>query len=142
MPSLGSEQRWPLRFDGHGFEVQRMKTQLGIDMRVSLSVSAEWLEAFDRWRGQQLVKPSRSAVIAAAVELFGAGLTMRQIAPNGRIICASPDYISRNGEPAEAKMARSLRRARRSAGRDAAGQLRPDLEAYASEIVKGAVIKP
>jgi hypothetical protein len=51
-------------------EVQWMRVQLRIDRPISLRVSAEWLEALDRWREQQPVKPSRTAVIVAAVELF------------------------------------------------------------------------
>ena len=40
------------------------------DSPISLRVSPEWLEALDRWREQQPVRPSRTAVIVAAVELF------------------------------------------------------------------------
>jgi hypothetical protein len=37
---------------------------------ISFRVTPEWLEALDGWRKQQAVRPSRTAVIVAAVEQF------------------------------------------------------------------------
>jgi hypothetical protein len=48
----------------------KLKGQIRIETPVSLRVSAEWLEALDRWRESQPVKPSRTAVILAAVRQF------------------------------------------------------------------------
>jgi hypothetical protein len=47
-----------------------VRSRLRTDSPVSLRVTAEWLEALDDWRDKQRVKPSRTAVIVAAVELF------------------------------------------------------------------------
>jgi hypothetical protein len=47
-----------------------LPSRLRTDSPLSLRVTAEWLEALDDWRAKQPVKPSRTAVIIAAVELF------------------------------------------------------------------------
>jgi hypothetical protein len=47
-----------------------LRSRSRTDSPLSLRVTAEWLEALDGWREKQLVKPSRTAVIIAAVELF------------------------------------------------------------------------
>jgi hypothetical protein len=44
------------------------------DLPISFRASAEWLEALDEWRAKQRVKPSRTAVIIAAVDAFIASL--------------------------------------------------------------------
>jgi hypothetical protein len=40
------------------------------DSPISFRVSSDWLEALDKWREEQPVRPSRTAVIVAAVEFF------------------------------------------------------------------------
>jgi hypothetical protein len=62
--------RNPHHYGNGGFEVEWMSIRIRIDRPISLRVRAEWLEALDRWRERQPVKPSRSAVIVAAVKLF------------------------------------------------------------------------
>jgi hypothetical protein len=47
-----------------------LRSRLRTDSPLSFRVTAEWLEALDDWREKQPVKPSRTAVIVAAVELF------------------------------------------------------------------------
>jgi hypothetical protein len=47
-----------------------MSTKPGMESPISFRVSAKWLEALDNWRDEQAVKPSRTAVIMTAVELF------------------------------------------------------------------------
>jgi hypothetical protein len=53
-----------------GFGMKKIKKCFRIESPISLRVSAEWLEALDKWREKQLVKPSRTAVIVTAVEQF------------------------------------------------------------------------
>jgi hypothetical protein len=50
--------------------MKKMKASFRIESPISLRVSAEWLEALDKWRDEQRVKPSRTAVIVTAVEQF------------------------------------------------------------------------
>ena len=58
------------------FGMKKLKTSLRIEAPISLRVSAEWLEALDKWREEQPVKPSRTAVIVTAVEQFIASQKM------------------------------------------------------------------
>jgi hypothetical protein len=51
-------------------DMKKVRTCFRIESPISLRVSAEWLEALDRWRDEQPVKPSRTAVIVTAVEQF------------------------------------------------------------------------
>jgi hypothetical protein len=50
--------------------MKKSRTCFRMESPISLRVSAEWLEALDRWRDEQPVKPSRTAVIVTAVEQF------------------------------------------------------------------------
>jgi hypothetical protein len=50
--------------------MKKVRTCFRIESPISLRVSREWLEALDRWRDEQPVKPSRTAVIVTAVEQF------------------------------------------------------------------------
>jgi hypothetical protein len=52
------------------FGMKRLRTSFRTESPISLRVSAEWLEALDKWREEQPVKPSRTAVIVTAVEQF------------------------------------------------------------------------
>jgi len=61
-----------------------MSTHVRFKSMLSLRASAKWLEALDNWREKQLVKPSRSAVIVTAVELFIAQSKMNGPAENQR----------------------------------------------------------
>jgi hypothetical protein len=60
-----------------GSGMKKLRTCFRIESPISLRVSAEWLEALDRWRDQQPVKPSRTAVIVTAVEQFIASQTQK-----------------------------------------------------------------
>jgi hypothetical protein len=57
--------------------MKKLKTCFRIESPISLRVSAEWLAALDRWRDEQPVKPSRTAVIVTAVEQFIASQTQK-----------------------------------------------------------------
>jgi hypothetical protein len=51
-------------------EDKALRSRVRTDSPLSFRVTPEWLEALDEWRKKQPVKPSRTAVIVAAVELF------------------------------------------------------------------------
>jgi hypothetical protein len=53
-----------------GVHMKKVSTCSRIESPISLRVSADWLAALDRWRDEQPVKPSRTAVIVTAVEQF------------------------------------------------------------------------
>jgi hypothetical protein len=72
------------------------------DLPISFRASPEWLEALDEWRAQQRVKPSRTAVIIAAVDAFiasmqesGGGAPKRERSSQTRNLKTAP----RNYEP-------------------------------------------
>jgi hypothetical protein len=52
------------------FGAKKLRPCFRIESPISLRVSAEWLEALDKWREEQPVKPSRTAVIVTAVTQF------------------------------------------------------------------------
>jgi hypothetical protein len=60
------------------FGMKKLRTSSRIEAPISLRVSAEWLEALDKWREEQPVKPSRTAVIVTAVEQFLASRNARE----------------------------------------------------------------
>jgi hypothetical protein len=62
--------------------MSKMKEPFRIESPISFRVSAEWLEALDRWRENQPVKPSRTAVIVTAVEQFIASPAADALASN------------------------------------------------------------
>ena len=67
-----------------GFGMKKARTDFRIESPISLRVSVEWLEALDRWREDQPVKPSRSAVIVTAVEQFIASQNVDDLAEKER----------------------------------------------------------
>jgi hypothetical protein len=50
--------------------MKTMSTNAKMESVISFRVSEKWLEAIDRWREKQPVKPSRSAVMVKAVEMY------------------------------------------------------------------------
>jgi hypothetical protein len=71
-----------------------MRTHVRDKSMLSLRASAKWLQALDNWREKQPVKPSRSAVIVAAVELFIARSKKRGPAENGQPFADSHSDIA------------------------------------------------
>jgi hypothetical protein len=71
-----------------------MDTHLRVKSMLSLRASAKWLRALDNWREKQPVKPSRSAVIVTAVELFIARSKARGSAKNDQSFADSQGDIA------------------------------------------------
>ncbi|MGF6574984.1 DNA-binding transcriptional LysR family regulator [Paraburkholderia sp. GAS333] len=93
------------------------RTSVQGKLRISASTDfgrnllGDWLDEFTRTHPQvrialtltdslsNLVQDDIDLAIRFGVPDTSSGLIARQLAPNWRVLCASPDYLARNGEP-------------------------------------------